>query len=176
VNEMCRGGLDLFYRNQKSDALGEAVRPERNFGTLAEVSQANDGLSGYLRIFLERWNKELAPSGELVWRIASPPSGAPLLAVLFETHYKSTVLPASLENGTGAWHDVLTRLEQSSKVPVNGSRIFIDTFFRAVSEREMLFIKRDERRFWTSTSAREDAESALTHLMSLEDVAQDGGR
>ena len=61
-------------------------------------------------------------------------------------------------------------------MPVNGSRIFIDTFFRAVSEREILFIKRNERRFWTHTAAREDAESALTHLMNLEDVAQDGKR
>lgn len=176
VNEMCGIGLDLFYRNQKSDALREVVRPECDFGTQAEVSQANDGLSAYLRIFLDRWNKELAPSGELVWRIASPPSRAPLLAVLFETRYKNTVLPAPPENGTGAWRDVLTKLEQSSRVPVNGSRIFIDTFFRVISEREMLFIKRDERRFWTRTAAREDAESALTHLMNVEDLAQDGGR
>jgi hypothetical protein len=176
VNEMCGVGLDLFYRNQKSDALREVVRPERSVGTLAEVSQENDGLSAYLRIFLERWNKDLAPNGELVWRVASPPSRAPLLAVLFETRHKNATPPVTPENGAGAWRDVLARLEQSSRVPVNSSRIFIDTFFRAVSEREMLFIKRDERRFWTHTAAREDAESALTHLMNLEDVAQDGGR
>jgi hypothetical protein len=59
---------------------------------------------------------------------------------------------------------------------VNSSRIFIDTFFRAVSEHEILFIKRNERRFWTRTAAREDAESALTQLINLEDVAQDGKR
>jgi hypothetical protein len=70
----------------------------------------------------------------------------------------------------------LGKLEQSSRVPVNGSRIFIDTFFRDIGEREILFIKRNERRFWTRTAAREDAESALTRLMSLEDLPQDGGR
>jgi hypothetical protein len=39
-----------------------------------------------------------------------------------------------------------------------------------VTDREILFIKRNERRFWTSTAAREDAESALTHLMNVEDA------
>ncbi len=175
VREMCTVGLELFYRNQKSDALREIARPGHGVGTLPEVSQANDGLSAYLRIFLECWNTELAPSGELVWRIASPPSKAPLLAVSFETHFKDAALPAA-ENGAGAWRNLLAKLEKSSRVPVNGSRLFIDTFFRAVSEHEIVFIKRNERRFWTHTAAREDAESALTYLMNLEDVARDGKR
>jgi hypothetical protein len=176
VEEMCSVGLDLFYHNQKSDALREVARPRHSAGTLAEVSKASDGLSAYLRVFLEYWNKELAPSAELVWRVVSPPSRAPLLGVSFETHYKNGTVPASAENGDGAWHDLLAKLEKSSRLPVNSSRIFIDTFFRSVSEREMLFIKRNERRFWTRTAAREDAESALTHLMNLEDAVLEGKR
>jgi hypothetical protein len=176
VREMCTVGLGLFYRNQKSDALREVVPPGHSIGTLTEVSQANDGLAAYLRIFLERWNKELAPNGELIWRVASPPSRAPLLAVSFETHYKNSAVPAPTGSGAGAWHDLLAKLEQSSRIHANSSRIFIDTFFRDVSEREIFFIKRNERRFWTRTAAREDAESALTYVMNLEDVAQGGNR
>lgn len=176
VNEMCEVGLELFYRNQKSDALREVVRPAQTVGTYAEVSQAVDGLSAYLRTFLEIWNRELAPDGELVWRLATPPSGAPLVGVWFETHYRNTPVHASPGNGAATWRDLLTKLDQSSRVPANSSRIFIDTFFREVSEREILFIKRNERRFWTRTAAREDAESALTRLMNLEDAAQDGKR
>lgn len=176
VGEMCTVGLELFYRNQKSDALREVVPPGPSFGTLVEVLQANDGLSAYLRIFLERWNHELAPNGELIWRVASPPSHAPLLAVSFETHYRNTAVPASTGSRAGAWRDILAKLEQSSRVHADSSRIFIDTFFRDVSERGVLFIKRNERRFWTRTAAREDAESALTYLMNLEDVAQGGNR
>lgn len=173
---MCKVGLELFYRHQKSDALREVTPPARNIGTLADVSRASDGLPGYLRTFLEIWNKELAPEGELVWRLASPPSGAPLVGVWFETHYRNTPVPASPENGIGVWRNLLVKLDRSARVPANSSRIFIDTFFRDVSEREILFIKRNERRFWTRTAAREDAESALTRLMSLEDLTQDGGR
>jgi len=64
----------------------------------------------------------------------------------------------------------LAHLQQHSLVHEGASRIFLDTFFRHVGDRQILFIKRNERRFWTRTAAREDAESALTHLMSLEDV------
>jgi hypothetical protein len=168
VREMCTVGLDLFYRNQKSAALSEVVRPARNAGTLADVSQAKDGLSGYLRIFLERWNSEIAPDGEFFWRVLSPPSRAPLLAVSFTTHYKKAPLPEMDGDEEEAWQNALATLAESSRIPANSSRIFIDTFFRHVSDREIIFIKRNEQRFWTRTAAREDAESALTYLMNRE--------
>ncbi len=176
VIEMCSVGLDLFYRHQKSDALKEVVRPARSVGTLADVAQADDGLAGYLRTFLEAWNEELAPDGEFVWRILSPPSRAPLLAVHFTTRYKKDPLSNFASNDTDAWRSLLAKLEKESLISAGSSRIFIDTFFRHVSDREILFIKRNERRFWTRTAAREDAESALTHLMNLEEVAPGGGR
>jgi hypothetical protein len=176
VGEMCAVGLDLFYRNQKSDALREVVHPVNNIGTMADVSWADEGLSAYLRVFLECWNSELAPNGELVWRVLSPPSHAPLLAVSFATHYKTQPLPVVAKSEAQAWREALATLEQPSRVPVNSSRIFVDTFFRHVGDREILFIKRNERRFWTRTAAREDAESTLTYLMNLEDVIQDDGK
>ncbi|HEY6251246.1 MAG TPA: N-6 DNA methylase [Candidatus Angelobacter sp.] len=172
VREMCAAGLDLFYRNQKSDALQEVVRPDRGAGTIKDVSQAQDGLSGYLRIFLEKWNAEIAPDGEFIWRVLSPPSRAPLLAVSFITHYKDEPLPKINGDEAHAWHNALATLAESSQIPANSSRIFIDTFFRHVSDREIIFIKRNEQRFWTRTAAREDAESALTYLMNREDILQ----
>lgn len=174
VNEMCSVGLDLFYRHQKSDALKEVVRPTHSFGALADVVRADDGLAGYLRTFLEAWNEDLAPDGEFVWRVLSPPSGAPLLAVHFATRYKKDPLPNFTGNDADTWRNLLAKLEKDSLVPAGSSRIFIDTFFRYVSNHEILFIKRNERRFWTRTAAREDAESALTRLMNLEEVAPGG--
>ena len=168
VNEMCAVGLELFYRNQESNALREVVRPERSAGTLADLFPSVDGLSTYLRVFLQCWDKELAPDGEFVWHVLSPPSRAPLLAVSFATHYKNQPLPKDAGDDAEAWSNVLASLEQPSRVPANSSRIFIDTFFRHVSDREILFIKRNERRFWTRSAAREDAESAMTFLMNSE--------
>jgi hypothetical protein len=174
VREMCSIGLDLFYRHQKSDALREIVRPTRGFGTLPDLAQADDGLAAYLRTFLEVWNGELRPDGEFAWRILSPPSRAPLLAVCFTTHYKKNPLPKPTEDDGEVWRKLLTRLEEDSFIHASSSRIFIDTFFRHVSDREVLLIKRNERRFWTRTAAREDAQSTLAYLMNLENTSQGG--
>jgi hypothetical protein len=174
VREMCAVGLDLFYRNQRSEAVNEVIRPDRSTGTLADVSNAKAGLRAYLRVFLESWKRELGADGELVWQVLSPPSRAPLLAISFAMHDKK----APMANGSDAesWRNVLAKLDRSSHSPAGGSRIFIDTFFRHVGDQEILFIKRNEQRFWTRTAAREDAESTLTHLMNQEPIALSGGR
>jgi hypothetical protein len=75
-----------------------------------------------------------------------------------------------------AWSDVLSRLKGDSIVHGGSPRIFIDTFLRYVGDREILFIKRNERRFWTRTAAREDAESALAYLIDAEDDGSGGER
>ena len=172
VNEMCYVGLDLFYRHQKSDALQMVSRPNGNIGVLDDVKDAENGLAAYLRTFLEAWNNDLEPDCELAWHIVSPSSRAPLLMVRFTTKYKKDVLVKSAEGDAEEWHNILARLGKNSRVRADSSRIFIDTFFRYVSDHEILFIKRNEKRFWTRTAAREDAESALANLMNLEDVVQ----
>lgn len=169
VREMCDVGLDLFYRHQKSSAAQPVIQPTHNTGTLTDLSEADEGLAAYLRTFLESWNDELEPDGEFSWQILSPPSNAPLLAVRFTTRYKKDPLPKLANKPAKAWHDLLAKLEKESRVHAGSPQVFTDTFFRFVSDREIFFIKRNERRFWTRTAAREDAESALTHLINLEE-------
>lgn len=168
VHELCTIGLDLFYQNQNSKAVGEVARPNRSVGTLADVSNAKAGLTAYLRVFLESWKRELGADGELVWRVLSPPSQAPLLAVSFAIYDKDAPLPN--DDDKEEWRNVLAKLEQSSLIPAGGSRLFVDTFFRYVGDQELLFVKRNEQRFWSRTAAREDVESTLTYLMNQEDI------
>lgn len=176
IEEMCDIGLSLFYRNAESDALQEVVRPEKSAGTSAEVSNAENGLPAYLRVFLECWQKELGEQEEFIWRVLSPPSKAPLLAVSFTMHKKNTPLPSPKDGDSDAWHKILAKLDHSSHIPALSSRIFVDTFFRHVNDQEILFIKRNEQRFWTRTAAREDAESVLTYLMNHDDLAPSGSQ
>jgi hypothetical protein len=63
-------------------------------------------------------------------------------------------------------------LQKNARTHLDSSRIFVDSFFRYVSETEILFIKRNEQRFWTRTAAREDAEAALTFLMNAAQPAR----
>ncbi len=172
VDELCTGGLDLFYRGKNSDAIDEVARPERGVGTLATVSNAKAGLPAYLRVFLESWRRELGADGELAWRVLSPPSRAPLLAVAFAMCNGNTL--ATSEGDEEEWRRVLAKLERWARMPQGAARIYVDTFFRYVGDRELLFVKRNERRFWTRTAAREDAESALTYLMNQEHMSRGG--
>ncbi len=104
IRDTCSIGLDLFYRHHKGEALREVIRPTLNFGTLYDLSQREDGLSAYLRTFLEAWNAELAPDGEFAWRVLSSPFRAPLLAVCFTTCYKRGKSSSDLpDNDTEAW-------------------------------------------------------------------------
>ena len=74
-------------------------------------------------------------------------------------------MTAPSDTDAEAWANVLEKLEEDTRIPAGSSAIFIDTFFRVIGEREMLFIKRNEARFWTRTAAREDAEAAMVVLM-----------
>jgi hypothetical protein len=161
--------LNLFYENQKSAALKPVLLPHKSAGRLTDVQQAWKGLPSYLRTFLGSWGGNLNDDTEFVWRVLSPPSGAPLLAISFCTHFKSDEVSA-LDDLPLDWSAALAKLDGSSIVPMNSSRLFVDTFFRYISETEIIFIKRNEQRFWTKTAAREDAESAQTYLMNLADM------
>ena len=169
VHELCTIGLDLFYQNQNSKAVSKVALPDRSVGTLADVSNAEAGLPAYLRVFLESWKREVGADGELAWRVLSPPSRAPLLAVSFAIYDKNALLPN--DGDKEDWRNVLAKLERSSQIPAGGSRIFIDTFFRYVGDQELLYVKRNEQRFWSRTAAREDVGSTLAYLMNQEDAA-----
>lgn len=169
INEMCNMGLDFYYKNHKSNAVQPVICPDKTYGTFVDVRNAETDLAVYIRMFLEWWNAEIGKDGEFAWRILSPSPNAPLLAVVFESRYKQNATAPFDTSDKAAWHNVLKALAKDAQVPVGGSRIFIDTFFRVVTDREMLFVKRNERRFWTKTSAREDAEAAMVRAMVLQE-------
>jgi len=169
ITERCEIGLDFFYRNHKSDAVEPVVRPNLSYGTIADVAEAESDFAAYLRVFLEWWNAEIGKDGEFAWRILSPSSKAPLLAVVFESRYKQNATAPFDTSDQVAWNNVLKALAKEARVPVGSSKIFVDTFFRVVTDREMLVVKRDERRFWTKTTAREDAEAAMVKAMVLQE-------
>ena len=46
-------------------------------------------------------------------------------------------------------------------------RIYIDGMVRVVADTDIVIIKRNERRFWTSSAARDDAEATMLLAMQL---------
>ncbi len=171
VRDMCRYGLDFFYRKGESVAVQPVSLPAASHGLLRNLPrERKDGLEGYLQVFLSQWNADLKPSGELTWEVIQGPPKSSVLALLFTTVAKSGPSTSAREAAPESWQDVLKRINSRSLVPIGTRRaIYTDTFVRAVSEHEILIIKRNETRHWTRSVAREDADATITRAMQLAD-------
>lgn len=171
VRDMCRYGLDFFYRKGESLAVQPTTSLVCSHGLLSDLpAERKDGLEGYLQVFLSQWNADLEPEGELSWEVIRGPDGSRVLAVLFSTIAKGRTPTSAREVAPQSWRDVLARLSKRSLVPVGTKKtIYTDTFVRAVSEHEILIIKRDEARHWTRSMAREDADATINRAMHLAD-------
>jgi hypothetical protein len=67
---------------------------------------------------------------------------------------------------------VLDRCSKALRQEVS-RRIYIDNMVRVVTDTEIYIIKRDERRLWTRSMAREDAEATLVQAMHLQEMMQE---
>jgi hypothetical protein len=164
VRDMCDVGLELFYRKTKSDAVkpvsGLSDRPSiGRLGDLPHKRAGQRGLDGYVNAFLEVWDAELSPGGQFRWRVIRPSDSSSMLAAVFSTEDTDDLLPAPTDSGDAAWSVLLEKFARSSSHPFGSKRIYIDGMTRIVGENDIAIIKRNERRLWTRTAAREDAEA-----------------
>jgi len=172
VRDMCEHGLDLFYNNVKSKAVKpvEANRPGNNCGLIEDVPSRRDrqkGFEGYVRTFLRIWNRELEADSEFRWQLIRPGKTIPMAAIVFSTQYKDKPLGPIKGDDTAQWNKVLKRLDKSLVAPIS-KRVYIDGVVRAVSDTDIMIIKRNERRLWTRSMAREDAEATLLQAMNMQ--------
>lgn len=171
ILDMCETGLEFFYRGGNSDAV-KPVEPYPDIqGTLAHLHgnrEMERGLDGYLYAFLRTWNRELESlGGEFRWRIIRP-SRAPMLAIIFTTQEYNETLPAIEGADEDEWQALLKRLNETLRQPVS-SQIYIEGMVRAVTDTDIFIIKRNERRLWTRSLAREDAEATLLQAINMQE-------
>lgn len=141
---------------------------ERYQGTVRDLasSETKAHIDKYLSVFLQRWNRELAPIGEFSWLVVASPR-APLIAVIFETQdYDAPVISVN-EAVDDSWRSALKRLGQALERPVATSIRATGTL-RSVSERSIVIAKRNEARLWTASAAREDAEATILQAINLQ--------
>ncbi|MBN2093607.1 N-6 DNA methylase, partial [candidate division KSB1 bacterium] len=170
ILDTCETGLEFFYRKSRS----QAVKPVHDFPHLQGVAadlpgnrEAERGLEGYLYAFLQIWNEELQQlKGEFRWRIVREPR-ANMLAVIFSTQFIENDTIENLSQDDPEWNEVLFNLEKNLQYPVS-QRIYIDGMIRAVIETDIIVIKKNQRRLWTRSLAREDAEATLVQAIALQ--------
>jgi N-6 DNA Methylase/Eco57I restriction-modification methylase len=165
--------FDLFSKGANSTAL-DRVRTsiDVSYGvisTLTPRQALNDELGRYLYTFLNIWNQELEPDGEFNWHVIRPAS-IPMMAFVFSTQEKgSTVAPLLDEEDEWEW--VLEQCEVALLQPVS-QRVYIEGMIRVVTDTFIVIIKRDERRLWTRSMAREDAEATMLQAIHLQQQAE----
>ncbi len=174
VHDMCETGLDLFYNHVKSDAAKPVVpdRPSGRTGTVADLPPDERGLEGYLRAFLETWNREVEPNGEFRWQVIRPGVQPPLLGIVFSTQYRDSPLSPVTGGDEAEWARLLRRLHEGLLTSWQQSRFYIDGLVRVVTDTDCIIIKRNERRHWTRSAAREDAEAALLRALQLQQATR----
>lgn len=173
IEELCGLGLDLFYRGMKSSAVLPLDWPD-NLSHLGRRNDLTDDLAGstelfrYLQTFLDLWEPQLQDqAGQLRWRIVRPPEVSSMMAAIFEAETAAEKLPNPTNTDEQEWLDLLKRLGESSRQPARAKRVYIDGLIRIVTDSEMVIIKRNERRLWTKSAARDDAEATMVMAMQF---------
>lgn len=178
ILDLCTVGLDFFYNDTKSAAIRDVELCLNHFQGLAENLNKRryeqKGLEGYLHAFLQVWNRELEPDGEFSWRVVRP-TKIPMIAVVFTTREKRETLPDISKTDNEEWAQVLERCSKVLRQHVSRN-IYVEGMVRAVSDTDIILIKRDERRLWTRSLAREDAEATLLQAIRLHEIEGGGDR
>ena len=156
-------GRRTDWYTQPTVQIGQRCRgTEKDLVSSSHVSQ----LDNYLSVFLRRWNHELAPGGEFSWFVVASPR-VPMIAVVFESQGRGARAGEVSETDVDGWRSAVERLDRALTRRVTTSSIRAAGTVRAVSDRSIVIIKRNEARLWTASAAREDGEATIVQAMNL---------
>lgn len=173
IREMCEVTLPYYYSPDKSMA-GKRVLTKhlsKPYGTMESLSKNTD-FSEYLKVFIQSWNPYLNEGAEFGWQVYQPEQTDSMIAVIFSVQEKSKKNSEYSIDDITCWDDVLTKLEGNSTQPFHSSLIYTEGKARAVTDDFIMVIKRNERRLWTRSMAREDAEATLVQAMNRKNMRE----
>ncbi len=151
IRDCCEVTLPFFYK------------PFDSVGTMAAIED-NDysGIEDYVNIFSRRWNVYLDDSEEMRAEVHVGAHGN-MVAIEFYPADKGDSW--DLKPKYDSWGYVLEEIGKSLPQPIGTSQILLDGVVHAPSENGVIIIKRNEKRFWTRSLAREDADATLCKRM-----------
>ena len=128
-------------------------------------------IQNYAEIFTRRW-KPYSDDDEVMRADVHVGASGNMLAFEF---YPADISDAwNLTPKDKSWDHILEEIGKALPKPMGTSQILLDGVVHAISDDAIIIIKRNEKRFWTRSLAREDADSTLCKRM-LETMPQDGG-
>lgn len=161
IRDCCEVTLPFFYKPFNSMGAMPAVRDN-------DLSW----IENYVDIFARRWNAYLGDAAEMR---AEVHVGAHSNMVAVEFYPADKTDPWNLYPKNDSWQYVLGQIGKALPQPLGTSQILVDGIVHVVSDDAVIVIKRNEKRFWTRSLAREDADATLCKRM-VEFKAEDGGQ
>jgi type I restriction-modification system DNA methylase subunit len=151
VRDCCEVTLPFLYKSSKSVGATPAVQ-----------SLDLSWIETYARVFARRWNAYLPDDQELSAEIHVGAHGN-MVGIEFFPIDKGDLW--NLQPKEDSWHSILEQIGKALPQPVGSSQIVLDGIVHAVSSNAVIIVKRNEKRFWTRSLAREDAEATLCKAM-----------
>jgi hypothetical protein len=151
VRELCDVTLPFYYK--PIDSIGAMPAVEKN--DLSWIEK-------YVKIFCRRWNAYLGEDEEMRAKVHTAAHGN-MVAVEFFSSDKGDHWDLEPKNDT--WGTNLEQIGKTLPQPLGVSQILLDGLVHVVSDTGIIIIKRNEKRFWTRSLAREDAEATICKRM-----------
>ncbi len=151
IRDCCEVTLPFFYK------------PLKSVGAELAVSDNGDEqwIEQYTRVFARRWNAYL-PDGQEMRADLHIGAHGNMVAVEFYPTDKGDSWDLTPRDD---WQYVLDQLAEKLPQPMGTSQIVLDGLVYAVSEDAIIIIKRNLKRLWTRSLAREDAASTTCKAM-----------
>lgn len=151
IYDFCEVTLPFFY--SPFDSIGAMKAVENN--NLSWVKK-------YINIFCRRWNPYLGNDEEMRAEVYIGAHDN-MLAIEFFSADKGDAHDLKVKKNE--WSNLLKQLGESLPQPMGVSQIILDGFVHVVSDSGIILIKRNEKRFWTRSLAREDADATICKRM-----------
>lgn len=151
---------DLFRRRSRSSAI-RPLQTVGNRGRLFPPERITAGeLTQYLRALAEEYRHVVRSQDTLDWSVHFSRDRTFIAVVLAPNH-----TDRDRQDQLG-WSDVLQRLP-AALGSSSGSTLYIQGMMRALLPDAVVIAKRNERRLWTASSAREDGEAILAQAITV---------
>lgn len=151
IRDCCEVTLPFFYQ------------PYDSIGVLPAVTDDEDSwMLNYAERFACRWQPYLNEDEVLRADLHIGASGN---MVAMEFYPADTGDKWNLKPRNDSWSHILEEIGKALPRPMGTSQILLDGIVHVVTDTSIIVIKRNEKRFWTRSLAREDADSTLAKRM-----------
>ncbi|MEA1969303.1 MAG: N-6 DNA methylase [Thermodesulfobacteriota bacterium] len=160
IRDCCEVTLPFFYQPYNSQSTMPAVKDDEDLWII-----------NYAERFAKRWQPYL--NEDEVMR-ADLHIGASGNIVAMEFYPADNGDEWALTPRNDSWGYILEEIGKAMPRSMGTSQILLDGIVHIVTDNSIIVIKRNEKRFWTRSLAREDADSTLAKRM-METLPEKGG-